>query len=376
MMTMEKPPVRSRHWLIVCVLAAALALPLSAASSKAAGDYTSPVEADFVAHDFHFASGEMLPELRIHYTTMGKAQRDAHGRVSNAVLLLHGTGGSGRNFLRERFAGLFAKGQPLDPSRYFIIMPDGIGHGNSSKPSDALRARFPQYNYTDMVAAQHALLTAGLDVDHLRLILGTSMGCMQTFLWGETYPDFADALMPLACLPAPIAGRDRLWRDLIMDAIRNDPQWLEGEYKSEPVAALRAAAGVQLIAGSSPIQMQLSLPTRADADKFLKQYMQTEVETLDANDLLYQYNASRDYDPSGALEKITAWLIQVNSADDFVNPPELGIAEREIKRVKNGRFALLPASDQTHGHGTHSYAAVWRQYLVQLLDESQVPAGR
>jgi homoserine O-acetyltransferase len=366
MMTTEMRRMHSRHWLVVCGLAALLS-----AAAQSAVDLATPLDADYVIHDFHFASGEMLPELRIHYTTLGKARRDARGRVVNAVLLLHATGGSGRSFLRERFAGLLAKGQLLDPNRYFIIMPDGIGHGNSSKPSDGLRARFPQYDYTDMVAAQHALVTSGLEVDHLRLILGTSMGCMQTFLWGESYPDFMDALMPLACLPVPIAGRNRLWRDLMMDAIRSDPQWMAGDYKSEPMGALRAAAGILLIAGSSPIQMQLSLPTRADADKFLKEYMEADVPSLDANDLLYQIGSSGDYDPSASLDKITAPLIQINSGDDFVNPPELGIAEREIKRVRNGRFVLLPASDQTHGHGTHSYAAAWQQYLGQLLQQTQ-----
>ena len=371
MRRMHAPP-----WLILCALAALMSSPPVFSAAQTGVDPATPLEGDYVIHDFHFASGETLPELRIHYTTMGKAQRDAHGRVANAVLLLHATGGSGRSFLRERFAGLFAKGQLLDASRYFIIMPDGIGHGNSSKPSDGLRTRFPQYDYTDMVAAQHALVTQGLEVDHLRLILGTSMGCMQTFLWGETYPDFVDALMPLACLPVPIAGRNRLWRDLLVDAIRSDPQWLDGDYKSEPLSALRAAAGILLIAGSSPIQMQLSLPTRADADKFLKEYMSTDVESLDANDLLYQIGSSGDYDPSASLERISAPLIQVNSADDFVNPPELKLAEREIKRVKNGRFVLLPASDQTHGHGTHSYAAVWQQYLAQLLEQSQGAAAQ
>jgi homoserine O-acetyltransferase len=376
MKTSQMRRMRARPWLMLCGLAALMSSPPVFSAVQAGVDLSTPLDGDYVIHNFHFASGETLPELRIHYTTMGKAQRDAHGRVANAVLLLHATGGSGRSFLRERFAGLFAKGQLLDTSRYFIIMPDGIGHGNSSKPSDGLRMRFPQYDYTDMVAAQHALVTQGLEVDHLRLILGTSMGCMQTFIWGETYPDFVDALMPLACLPVPIAGRNRLWRDLLVDAIRSDPQWLDGDYKSEPLGALRAAAGILLIAGSSPIQMQLSLPTRADADKFLKEYMSTEVESLDANDLLYQIGSSGDYDPSASLEKISAPLIQVNSADDFVNPPELKLAEREIKRVKNGRFVLLPASDQTHGHGTHSYAAVWQQYLAQLLEQSQGAAAQ
>jgi homoserine O-acetyltransferase len=222
-----------------------------------------------------------------------------------------------------------------------------------------------------MVAAQYALVTKGLEVNHLRLVMGTSMGCMHTFMWGEAYPDFMDALMPLACLPVQIAGRNRVWRDLAMDAIRNDPEWMKGDYTSEPVSALRTAAGLLLIAGSAPIQMQISLPTRDAADEFVQKYMQRQLEDLDANDFLYQVNASRDYDPSPGLEKIKAPLLQINSGDDFINPPELGIAEREIKRVKGGRFVLLAASDQTHGHGTHTWAAVWQQYLAQLLDASK-----
>jgi homoserine O-acetyltransferase len=365
-----------RSWLCICAAAAALCLTPCAARAESSGGAATPVGADYIVPNFRFASGEMLPELRIHYTTLGKPQRDSHGRVNNAVLILHGTGGSGRNFLSDRFADvLFRKGQLLDASRYYIILPDDIGHGGSSKPSDGLHAHFPQYTYADMVAAQHALVTQGLEVGHLRLVIGTSMGCMHTFMWGELYPEIMDALMPLACLPAPIAGRNRLWRDLIMDAIRSDPQWMGGDYQSEPVGALRAAAGVLLIASSSPIQMQLSLSTRDAADKFLKEYMDREIDALDANDLLYQVNASRDYDPSADLGKIQAPLLQVNSADDFINPPELGIAEREIKRVRNGRFVLLPASDQTHGHGTHTWAAVWQQYLGQLLEASQPQPG-
>jgi len=290
------------------------------------------------------------------------------------VLIMHGTGGSGRSLINERFSAvLFNKGQLLDSSKYYIILPDGIGHGNSSKPSDGLRMHFPQYSYQDMVLAQYLLLTKGLEVNHLRLVMGTSMGCMHTFMWGEAYPDFMDALMPLACLPVQIAGRNRLWRDLTMDAIRNDPQWMKGDYTSEPTDGLRTVAGLLLIAGSAPIQMQLTLPTRDAADEFIGKYMPREMESLDANDFLYQVNASRDYDPSAGLEKIKAPLLQINSGDDFINPPELGIAEREIKRVKNGRFILLPASDQTHGHGTHTWAAVWQQYLGQLLEASKNP---
>jgi homoserine O-acetyltransferase len=331
-----------------------------------------PQEGDYVIHDFHFASGETLPELRMHYSFLGKPKKDAQGRVTNAVLIMHGTGGSGRSLINERFSGvLFGKGQLLDAEKYFIILPDGIGHGKSSKPSDGLHAHFPQYAYADMVAAQYALVTKGLEVNHLRLVMGTSMGCMHTFMWAEAYPDFMDALMPLACLPVQIAGRNRAWRALTIEAIRNDPQWLKGDYTTQPVAALRTVASLLLIAGSAPIQMQISLPTRDSADEFVQKYMQRQLEDLDANDFLYQVNSSRDYDPSPGLEKIKAPLLQINSGDDFINPPELGIAEREIKRIKGGRFVLLPASDQTHGHGTHTWAAVWQQYLAQLLDASK-----
>jgi homoserine O-acetyltransferase len=358
--------------------AAAVCLWLAphAARADAAGGALKSTEGDYVVANFRFASGETLPELRLHYTTLGKAHRDAQGRVNNAVLILHATGASGRSFLADRFAGvLFGKGQLLDSSRFYIILPDGIGHGGSSKPSDGLHAHFPQYDYDDMVDAQHALLTQGLQVDHLRLVIGTSMGCMHSWMWAERYPDFVDALMPLACLPVPIAGRNRLWRDLLMDAIRSDREWMQGEYRSEPMGALRTAAGMLLIAGSSPIQMQLALPTRDAADEFLQKYMQRELDDLDANDLLYQVNASRNYDPSAGLDKIGAPVMWINSADDFVNPPELGIAEREVKRLKNGRFVLLPASNQTHGHGTHTWAAAWQQYLKELLAASEPKAG-
>ena len=364
--------MRSRLMLMACLHTAALCLGVGAVQAEPTPAYSS-IEGDYIAHDFHFASGEVLPELRLHYTVLGKPRRDAHGKINNAVLILHGTGGTGRSLLNEHFAGvLFGRGQLLDTNKYFIILPDGIGHGKSSKPSDGLHARFPQYAYADMVAAQHALLQ-GIEVDHLRLVMGTSMGCMHTFMWGETYPDFMDALMPLACLPVQIAGRNRLWRKLLIDAIRTDPQWQQGDYQSEPTGALRTAAGLLMIAGSAPIQMQITLPTRDAADQFLDKFMQRELDDLDANDLLYQVNASRDYDPSPGLEKIMAPLTQVNSGDDFINPPELGIAEREIKRVKGGRFVLLPASDQTHGHGTHTWAALWQQHLAQLLLASAPP---
>jgi homoserine O-acetyltransferase len=329
-------------------------------------------EGDFVAHDFKFRSGEQLAELRLHYRTLGKPVRDAAGHVTNAVLLLHGTGGSGQQFLAPQFANeLFGPGQPLDLTRFFIIAPDGIGHGHSSKPSDGMHARFPHYDYDDMVAAQHLLLTEGLAVDHLRLLFGTSMGCMHSFVWGETYPTFTDALMPMACLPVQIAGRNRVWREMLMDAIRNDPDWKNGEYKEEPKQALRSAQDFLIIAGSAPVLMQKQLPTRDAADKYVADSVEPRIASLDANDLLYQVNASRNYDPSPRLEEITAPVMWINSADDFINPPELGIAEKQSARLKHGKFVLLPISEKTHGHGTHTWAVAWRDYLTQILTQSQ-----
>ena len=330
------------------------------------------MEADYVARDFHFRSGETLPQLRLHYTTLGKPERDGEGKVTNAVLILHGTGGSGHQFLSPQFADvLFGPGQLLDANRYFIILPDNIGHGKSSKPSDGMRAHFPQYDYDDMVAAQHELLEKGLGVNHLRLVMGTSMGCMHSWVWGETYPDFMDAMMPLACLPVQIAGRNRLWREMVIQGVRQDPDWKNGDYKTEPRAALQISADFLLIAGSAPLLMQKNLATRDAADKYLDDSMKRITATLDANDLLYAVNASRNYDPSAKLETIKAPVMFVNSADDFINPPELGIAEREIKRVPHGKFVLIPISDQTHGHGTHTWAAIWQQYLKELLDQSK-----
>jgi homoserine O-acetyltransferase len=353
------------------VLAAAVQLLLGLPVRCQAAPWSGAMEGDFVAKNFKFHSGETLPELRLHYTTLGKPVRDAQGRVTNAVLILHGTGGTGSQFLQPIFAGeLFGPGQLLDVSRYFIILPDGVGHGKSSKPSDGLHARFPQYDYDDMVAAHFALLKDGLGVNHLRLILGTSMGCMHSFVWGETYPDFMDTLMPLACQPVQIAGRNRVWRKMAMDAIRKDPDWKGGEYSTEPQQGLRTALDLLLIAGSAPLYMQKTLPTRDAADKYLDDYFNARLAGLDANDLMYAVNASRNYDPSPQLEKITAPVMYINSADDFINPPELGMAEREIKKVKNARFILLPISDETRGHGTHTRAVVWKQYLAELLEKS------
>ncbi|HKW32470.1 MAG TPA: alpha/beta fold hydrolase [Candidatus Acidoferrum sp.] len=352
----------------VCALVLVLFHECPSAGQQAATPSTT--EGDFVVKNFQFHSGESLPELRLHYTTLGRPAKNAKGGVTNAVLVLHGTGGTGHQFLSAIFAGeLFGPGQLLDAARYYIILPDGIGHGKSSKPSDGLRAHFPQYDYDDMVAAHRRLLTEGLGVNHLRLVMGTSMGCMHSFVWGETYPDFMDALMPLACVPVQIAGRNRIWRKMVMDAIRNDPEWKGGDYSAEPQQALRTALDLLMIAGSAPLYWQKSYPTRDAADKELDEYFKARLTALDANDLLYQVNASRNYDPSPQLDKITAPVMYINSADDFINPPELGIAEREIKKVRNGRFVLLPTSDETRGHGTHTRAAVWKPYLAELLEK-------
>jgi homoserine O-acetyltransferase len=328
----------------------------------------TPVAADFTIKDFAFASGDKLPELRIHYLTLGTAQRDAAGHVSNAVLIMHGTGGSGAQFARPQFADtLFGPGQALDLAKYYVILPDDIGHGDSSKPSDGLRAKFPRYGYADMVAAEHALVTEGLKVDHLRLVMGTSMGCMHAFMWAERWPAIMDAVMPLACLPVQIAGRNRQWRKMVIDGIEQDPAWKHGDYTEQPRAGLLAASHLLAIAGSSPIADQQRLPTRDAADKDVEDYQAKFLASRDANDLLFQVASSADYDPSADLEKITAPLLWVNSADDFINPPELAIAEREVKRIKRGRFVLIPASAETHGHGTHTWGVFWQQELRALL---------
>ena len=329
-------------------------------------------EGDFVVKAFTFASGETLSELRIHYRTLGTPRKDAQGIVRNAVLIMHGTGGSGGGFATGRgFAGeLFLPGQPLDATKYYIILPDDIGHGKSSKPSDGLRARFPRYGYQDMLTAEHALLTQGLGVNHLRLVMGTSMGGMHTWLWGERWPDFMDALMPLASVPSQITGRNRVWRRVVIDAIRNDPEWQGGNYTKQPQSA-RTAAQMLWLVSSNPILREHRSPTLAETDKEIDDYVANWLRTGDANDQLYALEASADYDPGPNLEKIKAPLLAINSADDLVNPPEIGVLEREIKRVPKGRAIVIPLSDKTAGHGTHTIAAVWKQYLIELLQQTE-----
>jgi homoserine O-acetyltransferase/O-succinyltransferase len=347
--------------------AALLLLTVALAADAAAVSYPPPVEGDFLIKEFHFTSGDSLPQLRIHYRTFGKPHTDAHGVVRNAVLILHGTTGSGAQFLRPEFAGeLFGPGQPLDAGRYFIVLPDGIGHGRSSKPSDGLHAHFPHYGYRDMVEAQYLLLTQGLKVNHARLVMGTSMGGMHTWLWGEQHAQFMDALMPLASLPTQVSGRNRVWRRLIIDAIRNDPDWKGGEYSAQP-PALRTALEMIWLVGSNPVLRQQEAPTLAQADRVIDAYVGKGMRTEDANDVMYAVAASYDYDPGPGLGKIEAPLLAVNSADDLINPPELGILEREIRRVRHGRAIVIPFSERTHGHGSHTYAVLWKSYLEELL---------
>ena len=326
---------------------------------------------DYTAQNFHFGSGETLPALKLHYLTLGTPHHDAAGHVDNAVLLLHGTGGDAHSLFAPQFSTvLFGPGQPLDITKYFLIFPDDIGHGQSSKPSDGLHMRFPKYDYDDMVRSQHQTLLDGLHIDHLRLILGTSMGCMQTFVWGETYPGFADALMPLACLPVQIAGRNRMMRYMAIEDIERDPAWKGGDYTAEPEAGLRTADELVFIMGSAPLVQQKAAPTRAAAEQYIDSYLTRATKSGDANDFIYQFDASRNYDPSAKLGTIKVPVMWINSADDFINPPELGIADRTVHDMPQARFVLLPISEATRGHGTHTQAAVWQQYLVELLNQS------
>lgn len=320
--------------------------------------------------NFKFGSGETLPELRLHFLTLGTPHRNEAGQVDNAILLLHGTGGNAHSLLNPIFSDvLFVPGGVLDVQKYFLILPDDIGHGQSSKPSDGLGMHFPAYDYDDMVRSQRLMLEQ-MHVDHLRLIFGTSMGCMQSFVWGETYPDFMDALAPFACLPVEIAGRNRMMRYMAIEDIKLDPAWQNGEYQVEPKDGLRGANEMILIMGSSPLMMQRLAPTREKAEEYVDRFLARTMASTDANDMVYYLNASRNYDPSSKLETIKAPVLWINSADDFINPPDLGIAEEMEKRVPHGRFILIPTSDQTRGHGTHTAAEVWKDYLAEFMKQT------
>jgi homoserine O-acetyltransferase len=324
-------------------------------------------EGDVVLKDFRFRDGESLPQLKIHYTTLGSPHRNAAGQIDNAVMVLHGTGGDGKQFLRPQFADeLYGPGEPLDIRKYYILLPDNIGHGKSSKPSDGLRMKFPKYDYADMVEAQRQML-ASLGITHMRLIMGTSMGCMMSFMWGEEHPDFASALMPLACEPIEIAGLNRMWRQMLIDGIQKDPAWDGGNYTQEPAQGLRTAASILVIAGGSPLNLQKTYPTREAAKAYAEQAVDRYIGEMDANDTIYQFESSRNYNPWPNLEKISAPMTWVNSADDFINPRNLNVPQRAVKRMKNARFRLIPESSDTHGHGTHTWAKFWKADLSALL---------
>jgi len=349
----------------------ALLLAAAAIAPAVAAAYPPPQSGTYTIASFTFRDGESLNGLRLHYETFGTPRVDASGNTSNAVLIVHGTGGSAQQFINDRFAGvLFSPGGILDARKYYIILPDEIGHGASSKPSDGLRARFPHYGYHDMVRATHQLLVDGLHVNHLRLVMGTSMGGMQTWMWGEIYPTMMDALMPLASLPIQISGRNRIWRDMIADLITSSPDYDAGNYETEPYG-LKGAADLLWIFGSAPLYDQSLMPTREAADAYYRSTVASLATRYDANDLLYQITASSDYDPQPQLGSIVAPLLAINSADDQINPPELGILQREIEKVPHGRYVLLPISPQTRGHGTHTLPAVWGDYLSAFMKQTQ-----
>jgi homoserine O-acetyltransferase len=346
----------------------ATSLWLLAAHALAQPAYRPPVERDFVVRNFRFESGDTLPELTLHYRTIGQPRRDADGVVRNGILILHGTGGTGAQFVGEGFASrVYGKGQIYDAERYFIILPDNVGHGRSSKPSDGLRMKFPRYGYTDMVRLQHQLVTEGLGLTHLHVVTGTSMGGMHTWMWGYMYPTFMDALVPLASNPVEIAGRNRVWRKLLVDAIVTDPTWEGGNYRTPP-RNLASAIGFLLMATSVPLQWQIQFPTAAQADAWLADQLVNRTKATDANDMIYYFRASEDYNPAPHVTKIVAPLLAINSADDFVNPPELPMMEALITQVPKGRFLLLPITDQTRGHGTHTLPAVWGDQVRAFLD--------
>jgi homoserine O-acetyltransferase len=329
-------------------------------------------EQDVILKDFHFRDGEALPQVRMHVTTLGTPHRNAAGQIDNAVMVLHGTGGSGKNFLVPQFADeLYGPGQPLDINRYYVILPDNIGHGGSSKPSDGMRMHFPKYDYDDMILAQHRMLTEGLGVAHLRLIMGTSMGCMMSFVWGETYPDFMSALMPLACEPIEIAGLNRMWRQLAIDGIEADPAWQGGNYTTEPLTGMRTTESILFIAGSAPLYYQEHYPTRQAASAYAEQRVTEGLKHFDANDAIYQLDSSRNYNPWPNLNRIKVPLMWVNSADDFINPRNLPVPAEALRRMPTARFRLIPETPETHGHGTHTWAKFWKGDLSALLARSK-----
>lgn len=355
------------------LMALTAALCTAPAAADVDVDYAAQMkQGDAVLRDFAFASGEKLAALNVHYATLGTPRRDKAGRIVNAVMVLHGTGGSGQQFLAPQFAQeLYGPGQPLDLKRYYVILPDGIGHGKSSKPSDGLRMRFPSYGYADMVEAQRRLLVERLGVKRLRLLMGTSMGCMHGFVWGTAHPEMVQAMMPMACLPVRIVGHNRMWRKAAVEGIKADPAWRDGNYAAQPVLGLRTAVSLLQVAGFAPLYLQKVYPSPVTADSYIVDRIAKDIPTRDANNLIYQLGASTDYDPSAALEQMTVPTSWINSSDDFINPWDYGIAEKAAARLPNAKYVLVKATDETRGHGTHSWAKFWKADLVALLKRTE-----
>ena len=358
---------------MITLLLAAMALQPTAATPPASVPVAKiwpTQEGDVAIANFKFRSGETLPRLNMHYTALGKPHRNSAGEIDNAVMVLHGTGGSGQQFLRAQFADeLYGPGQPLDINRFWIILPDNIGHGKSSKPSDGLKMQFPKYDYDDMIEAQRLMLKQ-LGVSKLRLIFGTSMGCMHAFVWGETHPNFARALMPMACEPIEIAGLNRMWRQLAINGIKADPAWQNGTYSAQPTLGLRTAQSLLFVAGAAPLNYQAQYPTRQVAGAFAEDRVTTALAALDANDLIYQLESSRNYNPWPRLEAVTAPVMWINSADDFINPRNLDIPAMAVKRMPHAQFRMIEETEETRGHGTHTWAKFWKDDLVRLLADT------
>jgi homoserine O-acetyltransferase len=345
---------------IAALALAFLVAALSAVPPARAADYPAPKEGSWIARDFRFSTGEVFPELRIAYTTIGAP-------TGEPVLLLHGTTGSATSLLNKDFADeLFGPGQPLDAARYYLIIPDALGTGKSTRPSDGLKAKFPRYNYDDMVHAQHRLVTEGLGIKHLRLVIGNSMGGMQAWMWAAKYPGFMDAIVPMACLPVAMSGRNHMLRRMLTQAIRNDPDWMGGNYVKQPPNMQRylLTYGLATFGGNQALYKQA--PDYKKGDELIAQRLAVPFRG-DANDTLYQWESSADYDPWPGLERITAAVLAINASDDERNPPELGAMEQAMKRLKSGRYVLLQGGPDTRGHGTTGMAKLWKQYLAELL---------
>lgn len=346
----------------VFAIAAAFALMLPSIASTAA-DYPAPKQGDWIAHDFKFHTGETLPELRLHYTTIG----DPSGIP---LVVLHGSAGSADSMLTPGFAGeLFGPGQVFDVTKYYIILPDALGHGRSAKPSDGLKTKFPHYNYTDMVDAQYRLLAEGLGLRHVRLIIGFSMGGMNAWLWGERYPDYMDALVPMASQPTAMAARNWMLRRMMLETIRSDPEYNDGNYTAPPRYLKIASVFFNIATAGGTLNYQKLAPTREKADQLVDARLAAPM-TIDANDFVWLWSSSADYDPSPDLEKIKAWVLAINAADDERNPPETGLTERAMKRVKNGKLYVIPASEETSGHVTTGNAKLYQQQLRDFLAEA------